>query len=598
MLLFNNNRKIWIFEHNAVILRWNRIIINLISLLVFGLMIARYGFNFEGKTSIFWIPTIRAFYFIYAFNFLFRLSLSRKKLEFIRSHLFESIIFTLIVLSGISYFVFSTSHLKNLAILFGSDRKYYEFFLLFFLLILAMIEFIKSLNFVASSSIKPATLFIFSFVFVIFIGTGLLSLPGFNVNNQYLNFFDAFFVSTSAVCITGLTTVEVGQFFNIKGQIILLILIQIGGAGLLTFASFFASYIRKGIGIKQQVLMNELFNMESLNSSFSFAKRILLLFFGIEIIGVSALMLSWGDYPFTSFGQKFYYSIFHVGSAFCNAGFTLFPDATKNEIINHMYLWQYVMGSVMIFGGLGFPTVIDMFSIRRLRERVRLTWKNWELGTKISLYSSLILLAIGCGFFFFLYVNTHFKSENLIEKFSISFFQSAGLRTTGLGSVNLGEVPQALILICMLLMFIGGGSSSLAGGIKTSTFVIAFVAILGTIRGKKEMTLGNRSVPNGLIYKAFAIIVFSANFILIIVTALSFSDPNIPFLHLAFETVSAFTNTGHSMGITYGLSDAGKVILSLAMFGGRVGVLTLAFALSSKSKPNTIHYPKTHLIIG
>jgi Trk-type K+ transport system membrane component len=371
-----------------------------------------------------------------------------------------------------------------------------------------------------------------------------------------------------------------------------------GGVGLLTFASFFATYIRKGIGIRQQVLMNELFNMDSLNSSFSFVKRMLFLFFGIEAVGVAAIMLSWGDYPFTSFGQKLYFSIFHVGSSFCNAGFTLFPDATKNDIINRMFVWQYIVAAVMILGGLGFPTIIDMFSIRRLRERVRITWKNWELGTKISLYSALILLVVGAVFFFYLFVNSNFQNENLIEKISISFFQSAGLRTTGLGSIDLALASQALILICMFMMFIGGGSSSLAGGIKTSTFVVAFVAIIGTIRGKKEVKLGNRSVPNELIYKAFAIIIFSANFILIVITALSFSDPNIPFLKLTFESVSAFTNTGLSMGITSTLSDAGKVIISIAMFGGRVGVLTLAFALSSKSKPNTIHYPKTHLIIG
>lgn len=598
MASFKSNRKIWIFEHNQVILKWNRVVINLISLMVFGLMVMRYGFDFQGKASALWIPTIRAFYFIYAFNFVFRVALERKKTEFIIGHVFEFIVFLLILLSGISYFVFSTSHLQDLAVLFGNDKKYFEFLLLFFLLLLALIEFIKSLNFIVARSVKPATLFLTSYIVLILAGTGLLSLPGFNIKNEFLNFFDSLFVSTSAVCITGLSTIEVGKFFNLKGQIILLILIQMGGVGLLTFASFFATYIRKGIGIRQQVLMNELFNMDSLNSSFSFVKRMLFLFFGIEAVGVAAIMLSWGDYPFTSFGQKLYFSIFHVGSSFCNAGFTLFPDATKNDIINRMFVWQYIVAAVMILGGLGFPTIIDMFSIRRLRERVRITWKNWELGTKISLYSALILLVVGAVFFFYLFVNSNFQNENLIEKISISFFQSAGLRTTGLGSIDLALASQALILICMFMMFIGGGSSSLAGGIKTSTFVVAFVAIIGTIRGKKEVKLGNRSVPNELIYKAFAIIIFSANFILIVITALSFSDPNIPFLKLTFESVSAFTNTGLSMGITSTLSDAGKVIISIAMFGGRVGVLTLAFALSSKSKPNTIHYPKTHLIIG
>lgn len=594
MRQFNGNIGIWLFDKTATILKWNRVVINLVGFAVFALMIARFGFNYEKDVSHFWVLSIRVFYGMYVFNYLFRLLLARKRWTFFKEQWFESGLFILILFNAISYYVFSISHLQKIAPIEG---KLYEFLLLLLLLILAFIEFVKSLNFITASKIKPTTLFISSYFLLIGIGAGLLMLPGFNIKYVFLDFYDALFISTSATCITGLSTLSIIDTFNFKGQVLILILFQIGGIGILTFASFFATFIRKGLGIKHQIMMNELFDNDSISGSFALLKRILILLFGIETLGVIAMMLLWGDYPFDSFQQKLFYSIFHTVSAFCNAGFSLFTNGLETEGIQNAYLFQWLIIGLVILGSLGFPTLRDVFSPRRLRERVKTPWKGWKTSTKISVYTSGVLLILGMITFYFLELNNNEASRGL-GSFTLAAFQSANLRSGGMSAISLENITPPLVMMSMFFMFVGGGSSSLAGGIKTSTFIVTVTAIISTIRGRKEATLGRRTISNELIYRAFAVILFSGNFVLIIATILSFTEPDIPFLKLAFECVSAFGNCGLSMGITPELSNTGKVVLSIAMLAGRVGLLTLAFSLSSKDKPNTVRYPKTHIIIG
>jgi Trk-type K+ transport system membrane component len=599
MQSFRRKLSLWLFEKTDTILQWNRYVINLVSLAVLLLMIARYGFKHDDDFSAYWILSIRFFYFFYAFNFTFRLALSRNKWSFISIHWLEFLSFLFIVFNGVSYYLFSISQIQKI---FNLNLEYhhnlYEFLLLLFLLLLAFVEFIKSLNFINTSKIKPTTLFAGSYILLIMLGTGLLMLPGFNLPYEFLNVYDALFISTSATCITGLSTISIIDYFNFKGQVVILLLFQIGGIGILTFASFFATFIRKGMGIKHQIMMNELFDTDSLSGSLGLLKRILWLMFGIETIGVIMMMFAWSDYPFDSFEQRLFYSIFHTVSAFCNAGFSLFKEGIETHEVHQLYSMQWILIILIFLGSLGFPTLRDIGSLSSLRERVRLPWKKWKTGSRISVYTSLILLAIGTIIYYLLSLQHQQQHPTIIGKITVSVFQSASLRSAGLSNISMSDIALPLALISMFFMFIGGSSSSLAGGIKTSTFMVIVSAIISTIKGRKEAILGRRTISNELIYKAFAVVIFSGNFILILITILAFTEPELSLIHIAFESVSAFTNCGLSMGITEQLSPAGKVILSLAMFAGRVGLLTLAFALSSKDKPNTIHYPKTHIIIG
>lgn len=598
MLVNKSKIAIWIFDNKEKLLKFNRILINLVSVAVFGFMVFRYGFKTEGTLESVWIYAIRSFYLFFALNFLFRFSLNKEKLTFLKDNWVETVLLGLVLINTFSYIFYPKSQLQKLTLYNGGGESLYEFSLLFMLLIFAFIELIKSINFIASTKIKPTVLFVLSYIILILIGSGLLMLPGFNTKYVFLNFFDALFNATSAACITGLSTLNIGEFFNFKGQVLILILIQIGGIGIISFAAFFATFIKKGLGIKHQIIVNELFNNESLSGSFNLLKRVLGLMFGIEIIGSIVLYFLWESYPFESTGQRIYYSIFHTISAFCNAGFSLFPSGFETKGISNLYLVHWFLSGLIFLGSLGFPAIRDIFSPAKLRERLNMPWQDWKTSTKIALYTSSILSLIGFIAYYFLSVSKLSHIDMGIGHISVSIFQSMNLRSCGLSAIDIGQIPIPLVMISMFLMFIGGSSSSTAGGIKTSTFIVAFTAILGTIRGKKDVILGKRTISPEIIYRAFAVILFSGNFILLFATILTFTENDLPFIKLLFETVSAFTNVGLSMGITSELSDIGKIILSISMLAGRVGLLTFAFSLSSKVKPDTIKYPKTHITIG
>jgi Trk-type K+ transport system membrane component len=233
-----------------------------------------------------------------------------------------------------------------------------------------------------------------------------------------------------------------------------------------------------------------------------------------------------------------------------------------------------------------------------LRIRLKEPWREWKLSSKVSIYMSIILILVGMLSFYLLIDDPRFGTQTPIAQIAICFFQSVNLRTSGFNSISLEHLPNTLLLLSMFLMFIGASSASTGGGIKTSTFVVMMVAVIGTIRGKREMTLGNRSIAQDLIYKAFAVVIFSGLFVLLVITVLSFTDKGIELVRLAYEAVSAFATVGLSTGITSGLSDASKVTLTIAMFVGRVGIVTLAYSLSEKAINADFKYATTHLNIG
>lgn len=598
----NYKKKIsyFLFKNEEIILRLLRILTLISSLLVLGVMVYRFGFNHTEENIKLIILTTRFFYLVFIIGFLIRLILAKDKQSFLSSNALEGILILLVIYDGVSYFLFGHPILEKLLIRLGivNYRAIYHFFIQFFLLFFAGIELVKSINSIYTSKLKPTTLFIISFVILILGGGVLLTLPGFNHTGNPLNFVDAVFTAGSASCVTGLTVVNTATFFNIKGQIIILLLIQLGGIGILTFASFFASFIKKGIGVKHQIAMNELLDAENISGSYYLIKRILIMTFLIEGLGALGIYVLWGDYQFSSPGEKIYTSIFHSVSAFCNAGFSTLEYNFETPLISELYMLHIFVGVIIFFGSLGFPVIRDVFSPLMLRIRLKEPWREWKLSSKVSIYMSIALILVGMASFYFLLDDSIFPKQSPIAQIAICFFQSINLRTSGFNSINLEHLPNTLLLLSMFLMFIGASSASTGGGIKTSTFVIMMVAIIGTIRGKREMTLGNRSIAQDLIYKAFAVVIFSGLFVLLVITVLSFTDKGIELVRLAYEAVSAFATVGLSTGITSGLSDASKVTLTIAMFVGRVGIVTLAYSLSEKAINADYKYATTHMNIG
>lgn len=598
----NRLRKLdwFVFKHQTVLMTIIRVFTSVLSILVIASLIYRYGFIHNNEKIVLINGVTKLFYLFYFISFLFRLTISQNRVEFLKVNVLETILLIAIFYDALSYYIFNQPLIENLFIKFKIENyhKIYHFIIQFFLLALAIVELLKSINKTFNSKLKPTTLFIYSFIFLIFLGGALLTLPGFNYTGQYLNFVDALFTSASASCVTGLTVVNTATFFNIKGQFIIFCLIQLGGIGILTFASFFASFIKKGIGVRHQIAMSEILDSDSLNSSLFLIKRILVMTFVIEAFGALGIYMLWGDYPFYNEADKIWASVFHSVSAFCNAGFSTLEYNFETPIASDLYMLHIFIGVIVVFGGIGFPVIRDVFSPLKLRERMKAPWKKWSLSTKIAVYTSLVLTILGTIAFYFLHVDslTHIKSP--LGKFAASFFQSVNTRTSGFNSINLENLSNTTILITIFLMFVGASSSSTGGGIKTSTFVVVFMAVIGTIRGKSEMTLDKRTISVDLIYKAFAVVIFSGIFVLTIITTLSFTEPNLPIMKVAYETVSAFATVGLSTGITSSLSDIGKLILTFSMFIGRVGILTLAFSLSSRAVTRSYSYANTHIMIG
>ena len=564
------------------------------------MMIYRFGFNHSQENIQLLNFISRFFYLVFIFNFIIKYLLSKDKIQYLTSNAFEGILILLVVYDGISYFMFGHPILEKLLIKLGIEnyRSIYHFFIQFFLLLFVSVEFVKSINSVYTSKLKPTTLFIISFLILILGGGFLLTLPGFNYSGQSLKFIDAVFTSASASCVTGLTVVNTATFFNIKGQLVILFLIQLGGIGILTFASFFASFMKKGIGIKHQIAMNELLDAENFSGSYFLIKRILVMTFIIEALGAIGIYVLWGDYQFGSTGEKIYASVFHSISAFCNAGFSTLEYNFETPLATELYMMHIFIGVLIFFGGLGFPVIRDIFSPVQLRDRLMHPWKEWKLSSKVAVYTSISLIVLGMAAFYFFYADEKYADKSPIALIAITFFQSVNLRTSGFNSISLENLPNIVLLISMFQMFIGASSASTGGGIKTSTFIVMMVAVIGTIRGKKEVSLSNRTIAIELIYKAFAVVVFSGIFVLLVITLLSYFEPNIEPLRIAYEAVSAFATVGLSTGITPGLTDASKILLTFTMFVGRVGIVTLAYSLSTKALSADFKYATSHMTIG
>ncbi|MDX5435870.1 MAG: ATPase, partial [Pontibacter sp.] len=412
-------------------------------------------------------------------------------------------------------------------------------------------------------------------------------------------FVDALFMATSASCVTGLAVVDPGTYFTFAGQIVLLMLIQMGGLGILTFATFFASLMRQGVGVRQHVAMHELLESESLYSTKGLLQKLIFLTFTIEAIGAAVIFASWGPAAeFQNLGTKLFYSVFHSVSAFCNAGFSLYPEGLYTQPVRFAYVLHLVVAMLIIFGGIGFPTILDVLSPKAMRARLNAPWKNWKMLSRVTIYTSAALIFVGTvGFFLLEYYNT-LSELNFAEALVTSFFQSVTTRTAGFNSVDISALNVPTLLMFIFLMFIGASPGSTGGGIKTTTFTVILISVLATIQNKRNMEIGHRTIPHYVSYKAFSIFTFAAVLNIFFIFVLSITDAQFDIMRLAFEQVSAFATVGLSTGITAGLSDYGKTVIILSMYIGRVGTLTLALALSTKAPSTNHRYPDTHLAVG
>jgi Trk-type K+ transport system membrane component len=378
-----------------------------------------------------------------------------------------------------------------------------------------------------------------------------------------------------------------------------MILMQFGGLGIITFASFLASLLKTGVGIKQQLMLQDFLESDSLFSAKGLLSKIFFITFLVEFISFILIFFSWGqDVHFSSVGQKVFFSAFHSVSAFCNAGFSLFTDGLFENGVATSYILHIIIAVTLILGGIGFSSLQDLFSVSNLRERFKNPWKEWKLSTKIAVYTSLALLFTGMIAFYYIEKENTLADLNFMEAMITSFFQSATARTAGFNTVDIGSLKIPALVLISFLMFVGASSGSVGGGIKTSTFYLLIKSVIATLNNRAKIEIDRKFIPKELLYKALSVFFFAATMNLVAIFALTITDSDISLERLIFEQVSAFGTVGLSTGITADLSLGGRIIIILSMFIGRVGTLTFALALSNRAKTKTHRYPKAHLMVG
>ncbi len=591
----------FVYFNGAVILKGLRYLSLFVSLLTVGVILYFYGFEHPEHENLQILTWAKYLYVYFILSFLLRLIFHLQRWDFIKTNWFEMLVSLLVVLETFIGKLNEASPLNNLLKLMGVPELelVYQAILFLFLLVFVGIKFIKFSQYITNLPIKPSILFIGSFLFIILLGTGLLMLPEMTQIEGSMPFLDALFTSTSSACVTGLIVVDTATYFTVKGQLVILALMQTGGIGIITFGLFFTLILRTGFGLKNQRAAQEFMDTDNLQTAQNLLRQVIGVTLTIELVGTVLMFGLWSpQIDFESFGSKVFHSIFHGVSAFCNAGFSTFTNGLNNALNQESYYLHLVFAVMIFLGGLGFHVIQDLTSIGKLRDRMKYPWKKWELGTKIALFSSIALIVFGALIFYLMEQDGVLEGKNSMEQLITAIFQSVTTRSAGFSTVSIRAVSTPVLIIFIFLMFVGASSASTGGGIKTSTFVIIFMSVFSTIRGKRELEIGYHSISNELLNRAFSIFVFAATYILICVFILSITDPQFTMLRLVFEEVSAFCTVGLSTGITSELSQVGKVVIISSMFVGRVGILTLAVALSTMVPTTAYKYPRARLMIG
>ena len=566
----------------------------LISLVTIACIFCYHGLYItqQTKSLIRWM--IHASLFFYVIKYFVLLFYSLHRGEYIRQSWVEFLIIIILILQFISvhFFHFDIFDAQNF-------ENIYLIFIQFYFLIIVLVEIAKMSSSLGKYHLSPPILMVGSFLFLIAIGTFLLKMP--RMTNHGISFIDALFTATSASCITGLSVVSTPETFTFKGQLVILVLIQLGGMSILSFATFFSTFLsRSMVGLRYQYMIRDMMSTDRLSDSVGLLRSIVLTTFIIEAAGAAFLFTYWKSTGFfLSDKENLFFSIFYTVSAFNNGGFVLIDDSLLHLGVVGSYFPQVVIMALVFLGGIGFVTIRDFFSYRYIRERNKYRWKTLMPQTKIVLYVTFAIIIVGSVLFFLLEYNNTLKDINgMGNKVFTTVFQVVTCRTSGFNVLDINKMHVATIILILVAIFIGGSPSSTGGGIKTTSFFIVIKSVIATINGRRDIEFDHRSISPSLVEKATTIMMMSAGFILISCFLLTAVEPDVQLLHALFETSSAFTTCGLSTGECANWNWMAKLILTVNMYCGRIGTLTLAFALTRHKKESPHQYPDLYIMIG
>lgn len=590
------NYKFFIWDYIDKVHHTLKIIGIIVSFFTMGVIAYYYGFP-QTASSAFTCKLLIHFSLIfYILKYLCCAFFSVHATEYIRKNKLEGCVILCILIWFIFTYIspnhagshFSLSDISDISDITMLLIQIYFFFMMLF-------EFSNMGQLFNRFNFGPRGWMVSSFLLLIVSGTILLSLP--EMTTDGINFFDALFSATSASTITGLGVVDTASAFTRKGHVVLLLLMQLGGINIICFATFLSTSY-KGTEVRSQSIMQELLHT-SYSGSRTMLRTILLYTFVIELLGFLLFFFYWNHnyYYSDSISQNIFLSMFHAVASFNNSGFSIVDGGMMNPLFNQDSYVQILTLILFTLGNLGFVTLHDLISNHPYRYRGKSYWKQLMLATRITLGMTGALVLIGSVCFFFFEKNYSMEGLGTGKRVLESLFMASSSRSCGFNTLNTQafSLPTLIIFIC--LMFIGSSPTSTGGGIKVTTFYILLKSVGATIKGKKEVTISNRSIPGNLIDKSYTVAMIAIGLIVGSIIILSVSDPQFSLEQMLFETTSALGNVGMSVNTSAGLSNFGKCLLVLLMFIGRITILTMAISVTRKASHN-YSLVKTNLSIS
>lgn len=473
-------------------------------------------------------------------------------------------------------------------------------------IILFFIELSKFSLTVNKLKLSPSMVFILSFILLILVGTGLLSLP--EATTRDITLIDALFTATSAVCVTGLIVLDTAKDFTYFGQVVIMILFQIGGLGIMVFTSFFGFFFKGSYSIENRLFIRDYINENNVNEIYTTLFKIIS--FTVLVEGFCAFLI----YHFTDSthfsgrGDQLFFSLFHAISAFCNAGFSTLSNGLYEEGFREAYNMQLAIALAIVLGGIGFPVVLNYYSYLKHVlvgkgksllgvEKYRHTSRISSVNTRLVVYTTAILLVVGMVVYAISEQDSTLKGLSPYGKFVTTVFGSVTPRTAGFNTVDMRELAVPTVLVYLFLMWIGASPGSTGGGLKTSTFAVAMLNTFSIASGKTRVEVFRRQLSNETLKKAFAVISLSVLVIGLGIFLLMVFDPKLPMIDVSFEVFSAFSTVGLTLGITPQLSLGSKLVLMAIMLIGRVGTLTILVAIVRKIGEQRYKYPEETVFI-
>jgi trk system potassium uptake protein TrkH len=564
----------------------------LFGIIAFISLLLKYGFHLsEGMiVNLLILDEIIAAFFV--ITLLIKFFISDTKWQYVKQSPFE---FGLLMLFIISIFFEEIISVEEPHVLIRratthSFIKLYFVIIQIYIVINGIITLARARERWLFFSLNPARILMTSYVFVILAGMIMLKFP--KATYSGISWIDAFFTSTSAVCITGLSTVNISRIFTTEGQLVIMLLIQLGGLGIITLTSFIALFIQQGFRLRDQIIVQEILDNENLSSLSSILKAIVSITFVTELIGAIGLYFSWKNLGLSEFDRVFS-AVFHSISAYCNAGFSIFANGLETAGYQFNSISLITIMLLIVLGGLGFYTYSDILHIGEIK---MIRKKGLTMQSKIILIGTATLILIGAGLIWATQYN-QWKGLPVGQQVLKSFFLSITSRTAGFSVVHIGSLAIPSLMIVILLMYIGGAPNSTSGGIKITTVATLVATVRTFVRGKTRVEVGWNTIPMRTVRRAFIVFSVSIFLIFIVLFVLSLTEDQ-TFFDLLFEIISAFGTVGLSRGITPDLTVTGKILIAFVMFAGRIGLFSFAVAMTDVIDDSSYTFPEINLMVG